>query len=392
MKHYQFTIIGGGLVGATAALALARFGLPVSLVEASACATANSFSELSALNTPTIALSYASRQFFESLKIWKSIEPYTQAIKSVHVSTQGHWGSSCLSQHEEHYAELGYVVGVEDLKSTLNYQLKQHKNLTVLNNNRLTSFEFIDGKWICGLSEHPSLSTHLLISAEGVHSIIRQQLKLGQTSTQYPHQALMANIRLSKSLSGIAVERFIENGVIALLPWRNNYATMVLSLPEAELTQYKAMTDESIVQKCQKALGETYGLIQAIGKKNFIPLNMVLAQQQFYKQLLLLGNSAHSLHPIAAQGFNLSLRDIQRLYNQIVTSNKVPSWGSTIYDLNAYVVACLRDQQKTIAGTDRLARSVEQIPNVLKALGVSSLDCMAPVKNQFTRLAMGLDF
>lgn len=389
MKHYHFAIVGGGLTGATAALALSRLGLSTCIIETNVAAQA---STSALLNTPTIALSYASRRFFETLGLWQKIVPYTEAIRAVRVSTQGHWGSSVLSQPKAQYDALGYVVSVLDLKNILLSEIIAHKNITLLDGIPLTDVEFKQDRWICTRKDQSPFSSHLLVSAEGVQSVIAQKFRLGQTHTYYPHHAMMANIQLSQSLEGVAIERFIQSGVLALLPWKENHATMILSLAEDKLSQYQAMTDELILNYCQHVLGETHGLIQAIGKKIFTPLTMALAHQHYYKQLILLGNSAHTLHPIAAQGFNLGVRDIQRLYKQISNSHDVSIWGRSINDLNTYMVDCLGDQQTIIAGTDRLARSVSQIPNSFKALGITGLECMTPFKNYFTRLAMGLDF
>lgn len=389
MKDFQYAIIGGGLVGATTAIMLSQFGLPICLIEKDKISS--SLHDRPAIQTPTLALSYATRLFFEHLDLWHDIEPFTQPIHVVHVNSQGHLGSTHLWQQPGKYPELGYVVNVFGLKKVLFDKIQQLSNITLFTESTLEKFHFRQPKWICQLKGSQSITASLLISAEGHSGLVAKQLAIPYLKTHYPHRTMMANIKLSESLRGIAVERFLKNGVIAALPWKDNCATMILSQPKNNIDMLKTGSDSEVILACQNALGESFGLIETIGKKIFLDLTMCLSQQHFYKQLLLLGNSAHSIHPIAAQGFNLSVRDIARLEQSINDFGREPvSWGLRLDDLNVYVRTCQADQQKIISATDQLARSVEKIPSALKTIGLWGLEYLMPLKNHLTRQAMGL--
>ncbi|MCS5709561.1 FAD-dependent monooxygenase [Candidatus Berkiella cookevillensis] len=389
MSQYQYTILGGGLVGATTALALAKFHLPICVLE-----TKPRLYEQSAdlLEMNTIALSYASAQLYQYLGLWSEIMPYAEPINEVHVSTRGHWGGARLSKQQVAYPALGYVIATETLKNVLYETLDKIPNVELRFSASLAAVRFEAGQWYCEQDDKKNFKTQLLLLAEGASSTVRDMLGIGTYRYDYKHHVIMANVKLSQSLSGCAVERFIDAGVIALLPWKNNIATMVLSFPREKSELFRSYADAEIMNICQQALGQSYGVIEAIGKKIVVPLNMQLSQQHFFKQLLLLGNSVHSIHPIAAQGFNLSLRDIKRLYVSIAKSVDPAKWGSSLFELSDYVRTCQSDQQKIIAATDKLAHSLEKVPGFLKAVSINSLDTLMPMKALFTRLAMGLDF
>lgn len=390
MSHYQYTIVGGGLVGATTALALAKFHLPICVLETKSRQYNVGISDLLGMNT--IALSYASAQLYQHLDLWSEMVPYVEPIHDVHVSTRGHWGGARLSRHQVAYPALGYVIATETFKNMLYAALDKIPSVDLRFSASLKTVRFEEEQWYCEQDDKRNFKTQLLLLAEGTSSTVRDMLGIGTYRYEYKHHVMMANVKLSRSLAGCAVERFIDAGVIALLPWKNNIATMVLSFPTEKIESFRLYSDSEIMNICQQALGQSYGMIAAIGKKIFVPLNMQLAQQHFFKQLLLLGNSAHSIHPIAAQGFNLSLRDIKRLYVSIAKSTDPAKWGRSLFELSDYVRTCQSDQQKIIAATDKLAHSLEQVPNFLKALSINSFDTLMPVKAVFTRLAMGLDF
>lgn len=389
MSQYQYTILGGGLVGATTALALAKFHLPICVLETKPRLNAQ-ISDPLEMNT--IALSYASAQLYQHLGLWSEMASSVEPIHDVHVSTRGHWGGARLSKQQVAYPALGYVVATETLKNILYEALDKIPNVDLRFSSSLTRVRFEEEQWYCEQDDKKNFKTQLLLLAEGASSTVRDMLGIGTYRYEYKHHVIMANVKLSRSLAGCAVERFIDAGVIALLPWKNNIATMVLSFPREKIESFRSYSDSEIIDICQQALGQSYGVIEAIGKKIVVPLNMQLAQQHFFKQLLLLGNSVHSIHPIAAQGFNLSLRDIKRLYVSIAKSADPSKWGRSLFELSDYVRTCQSDQQKIIAATDKLAHSLEKVPSFLKALSINSFDTLMPIKALFTRLAMGLDF
>lgn len=390
MKQAHVTIVGGGLVGATCALALSHFGWPICVIEKNKLSDIRP--ECPLLQSPTLALSYASKAIFEKLGLWSSISDYTTPIKSVQVTTKGHHGSTTMQQPSAPYSALGYVVDVLGLKSVLHQALQQCAHVTVIDEAIIKDSEYHDSSWYCQSDQITGgLETKLLVAAEGAQSALAGVLGIHSTVKKYSHLSMMVNVRLSRNLNGLAIERFLPKGVIALLPGKENIATLVLSLMPDEMALLRHDNSQNHLLSCiQGYLGSTMGMVEEVGAPQYLALNMTLANQHFYPRLLLLGNSAHSIHPIAAQGFNLSLRDIIRLQTAIASHPNPEHWGKSIYDLSAYVRDCQQDQQKIIAMTDSLAHKLDNIPSLLRAIGLLSLDSCFPIKKQITLQAMGI--
>lgn len=398
--YFDYTIVGGGLVGLTAALTLGRMGFSIAVIESSLLPSGESSPSYHPLNTPTLALSYATYVFLEKSGIWPALCPHTHPILSIDVSVQDHWGRSVI-QTPKHYPALGYVVNAAVLKSTLLDAIQSLKNVqyydgTQVSKCALTYSEDQKSHWCCDLRHDQTfphqLRTRILLVAEGLSGAISQQLQFTQSVKTYPQTAMLANVRLNASLKSQAIERFIHKpskGVIALLPWQDNHATLIISVAEKINEQENEQENgQALIQHAQMALGDRYGVIEAMGKPYFTNLSTKLSCQHFYQQLVLMGNSVHSIHPIAAQGFNLSVRDINRL-SQAVKQKE--NWGNDLRDINQYVIDCQRDQKSIITLTDQLAGTIDAVPQALKSMGVLGFDCLKPLKHSFTRFAMGLD-
>lgn len=386
MKEYRFGIVGGGLVGLLAALSLCRFQQPVAVFEAKQFGILTKQPD----EQGTIALSYSSIAFLQSLGVWHSVASKAVAIETVEISVKGAYAKTRLSSREWDTPTLGYVVALDDLRQALLSQLQDNPYCTLYDNVQFTELNYRDSRWLFSSLRHPhGWAVQLLISAEGVNSQIQKQLRMQTTLDDYHHQALITNIRLSKTLAGLSVERFIRDGAIALLPWQDDLATMVLSLGQAGVGKLQSLSSEAMTAFVQKQLGYQYGKILSCPKPIVVPLKMQLAQQHFYQQLLFLGNCVHSIHPIAAQGFNLSVRDIGRLV-QCIEQSDIHTFGDKLADLNHYIETCQSDQKQVIFATDSIAKAVHLIPSPLKSIGLQLLQKAPSMKKQIARMGMGM--
>lgn len=389
MKAYHFGIIGGGLVGLTMALALSQLSLPIVVLEAFALpGTRKNKSEMG-----TIALSYASVAFYKKLGIWSELEKHAVPIEAVHVTMQGALGSTTFRDKELGCPYLGYVIGTDDIKHILYAALEQMPHCDIYSQARLDSATYDNKLWhIQSQAQKLKFTSKLLISAEGVNSCVRAQLNMSAVRTDYKHKALISNIQLSDNLAGVAVERFLKEGAMALLPWHDNLAVMILSGSEDQVSSLNNLSEPALLAHCQKQLGYQNGIIQKMGARVCVPLRMQLAEQHFYKQLIFLGNCVHSIHPIAAQGFNLSVRDIRRLLASIINHDLANPqyWGEILEDITQYVEATQRDQKNIILATDSIAKAVHAVPAPLKALGINIFEHMPFLKKQIAMLGMGL--
>jgi 2-octaprenyl-6-methoxyphenol hydroxylase len=231
----------------------------------------------------------------------------------------------------------------------------------------------------------------LLIAADGASSTLREEQGISVNTKNYNHFAVLTNVKLEASHPFRAYERFLAQGAIALLPWQNNLATCVWTTQHEQAQFLLSLTDEEFIAACQAEFGFRMGKITQVGKRNCFPLQMTIASVQSSARFLVMGNAAHSLHPIAAQGLNLSLRDIWQVRNQALHLNNKADLGSEDF-IAEYHQARSHDQNRIIFATDKIARFMSggPLPSWLRACGITLFDCVNPLKQLFTRFSMGL--
>jgi len=387
MKNYDMIIIGGGLVGASLACALQSLPLRVAVVEALPMSTRldNNFDERS------IALALGSQRIYQALGLWSALQPYAQAIKAIHVSDRGHFGASYFKAEEENIEAFGYVIPIQQLTRVL-YEACQtiHSidylcpekvaDLTINEENALVYLENCD----------EPLQTKLIVAADGDHSTVRKLQQIKTTVKDYQQQAIVATIGLQRDHQNIAYERFTHEGPLALLPLLRQRAALVWSVSPEHAQQLLALDDQTFLQALQQTFGYRLGRFIKIGQRKTFPLRLIQAEQSIAERLVLVGNAAHSLPPIAAQGFNLGLRDAAVLAQVVAENNN--ALGSMSM-LEHYMRARQRDQQRIIMFTDQLTRlfSNKLWPfSVMRDFCLGALNGMTPAKKILLRHTMGL--
>ncbi len=385
---YDVVILGGGVVGATLALMLAQLNYQVVVIEKNP----EGVSLATDKEARTVALSFASIHILETLGVWQLLLAGRVPIEEVMVSVAGRLGRSNLKALEQGVPFLGQVVAFDELEQVLLAKLHQLPNATILNNAKLTHFQAHPERWDLTIegATISEVKARLLVAADGIDSSIRESLKIPVNKTEYGHFAVLANMERVGAPPFTAIERFLPNGAIALLPWRNNLATCVFTVTQEKSADLMAMTDKAYLATCFDALGTRYGKLVDLGKRVGLPLSMQIAEQQISHRVLLMGNAAHSLHPIAAQGLNLSLRDIWQLKKQLHGA-RAEDIGSHAF-LETYSTARKDDQHRIIFATDKIAKYLSggPLPMALRALGVTLFDSLLPAKKMFTRYSMGL--
>lgn len=382
-------ILGGGVVGASLALMLAQFNYQVVVVEKKSPTTTTTHD----LAARTVALSFASVQILKSLGVWQALEQCTVPIQEVLVSVAGRLGRSHLKAAEQGAPYLGQVVAFDDLEQVLFAALAKMPNVKLFCNATLSEYHKEQSDWSLTLQAAKPLviRSKLLVAADGIDSSVRQHLGMEVRTTDYGHFAVLANLQVKDAPPARAIERFLKDGAIALLPWRNQLATSVYTVTEQQKNHLQALNDQAYLTACQQALGMRHGKLIGLGKRICVPLMMQVAPQQISDRFLLMGNAAHSLHPIAAQGLNLSLRDIWQLKKQLSSCHEKIDLGSSSF-LETYQQARQSDQNRIIFATDHIAKYLSggPLPMGLRALGVTLFDCLSPAKKLFTRYSMGL--
>jgi 2-octaprenyl-6-methoxyphenol hydroxylase len=441
MTDYDVIIAGGGMVGASLVHALAGGGLRVAVVEAVPPAAASQPS----YDDRAIALAYGTRRILEALGVWSAVAPHAEPIRRVHVSDRGHFGFTHLDAADEGAAALGYVVTARDLGAALLAPLAPRADLSGFasfnptcesggdsgSGNRATPTDHrsdraegetrqaagdvgLTADLLCparvadfgveadrvrvsiepvGATAARSLAARLLVAADGGRSTLRERLGIAQRHHVYGHHAVVANVTPSLPHEGVAYERFTESGPLALLPMTGNRCGLVWTARDGDLADVLALDDRGFLAALQERFGFRLGRFTAVGRRSHYPLELRLADTQVLERVAIIGNAAHTVHPIAGQGFNLGIRDVAMLADVLIDANRRGRDIGALAVLDGYGAARWRDQRTVALATDVLARLfVNPLGPVRMArnIGMTLLDAMPPAKHLLAQVGMGL--
>lgn len=400
--HYDVVIVGAGMVGASLALALTRAQeqpLRLLLVEASALHSSTTPVQ-PGFDARSTVLSAGTVSYFRDLDLWAALAKVATPITQIHVSDQGRFGSVRLDSKDERVAALGYVVENADLGRALNAQLLAAPALELC---APVSVETLapdaEGMRLQLRSSDgdATITAALVVLAEGGRSNLPAQLGIAQRHQAYEQSAVIANVAFAHAHKHVAYERFTPKGPLALLPLADregcHRAALVWTHPEAEAQGILDMSDAAFLARLQHDFGGRVGSFTRVGKRAAYPLALQVAEEQIRPGLVLLGNVAHTLHPVAGQGFNLALRDTMMLAGNIRESLRLQQSPGTFVRLQQYRHAVQQDQSHTIAFSDymtRLFSSNNRILGLVRQAGMASVDLLPPLKHQLSRQAMGL--
>ncbi len=412
--NYDVLIIGGGLVGASLVCALAPFarlqGLTMALVETHDLTKPKALPP--SFDARSSALSYGTRLAYEKLGVWQALEANAAAIRQVHVSDKGHFGVTRLDHKAEGVPALGYVVDNYLLGDALLKQLESFAAegyLHILSPAEVVEARPDEGSMTTLVRRNDDktkqvISASLAVLADGGRSGLIEQLGIYRKTQAYGQSALVANVTVDSPHQGIAYERFGEKGPIALLPKILSSASsaeafgqhcfgLVWTLPDEEIGHVLAMSERDFLSALQSAFGYRGGRFTRVGKRDSYPLTMSVAKEQVRPGLVVLGNAAHTLHPVAGQGYNLAIRDVMALVDNIAGSLKAGRPIGQLSRLLEYENKQMRGQKKTLAFCDGLVKLFSRSePSVIltRNLALLGLDLGGSLKSRFTKAAMGL--
>ncbi len=387
-QEFDVIIVGGGLVGRVSAIAFAQRGLQVAIIEANP----PSLQLQTDYDTRSIALSYGSVQILDKLDLWQLIAKKVTEIHQVHISDQGQFGFTRIHGKDYQLPALGYVIEMPHLIKILVASQQQSENITLLAPVTFESMERIDGKWQITIKHddvEKKLSCSLTIAADGVKSSIRNMLGIDVSHHDYQKKAIVSNVGLSRCHDGIAYERFTRTGPVALLPIADDRYALIWTVEQSE--ELLSLSDDDFLKKLQKHFGYRAGRFVRVGKRLSYPLTSIRSKQQTSPGVILMGNAAHNLAPFAAQGFNLSLRDVATLMEQFDKHYHSGEINPCFFD--HYEKARKTDQRVTFYFTHSLATVFNPrfIPTrFLRNVAMVSLDRLLFMKRLLAWQAMGL--
>lgn len=400
--HVDIAIVGGGFVGTTLAIMLAR-AYPqwaVALIEAKPQATTQDFSAASPLDARATVISAGSMEILAALGLWKKLATTATAIGQIHVSDRGYSAGSLIDAAQHQQSALGYVVENQALGDILGEQLSALPNIQALRDTRVDKLLAVGGGSTLTLSpakhEPWLLHARLTVIAEGGDSSLRNALGIAVTRQDYQQTALIATVAFSHPHQGVAYERFTEQGPLAVLPLGGaggKHGALVWTLPNQALEQMLAHSDDELLSQLQEHFGYRLGKFTAIGQRHHYPLALVEAEEQIRSGIVLVGNAAHYLHPVAGQGFNLAVRDLTALVAALFQAENHKQNIGSLHTLQDYMQRQRMDQLLTIGLSDRLIKyfSNRSLPLVtLRHLGFLSLALFPPLREHFVLQTMGL--
>ncbi len=391
----QVIIVGGGMVGLSLSLMLAKANIAVKLLEAVKYPNyddqnvAPYHSSFDARNT---ALSRRSVQIYQKLGLWDALQQHATPILQVHITEQGSFGKARLVAEQEKVESFGQVIENAWLGRVLLTQVRQQPLI-----------ELIDGVQVTALTQDAEqvhieaqrgdellkLESKLLIAADGRDSFCRQAIGVGVEVHDYDQVAIVTTVQTSKPHEHVGFEP------LALLPLPGEYRRSVV-WPVKKGTEDEWLgeeNDQHFLDALQKTYGDRAGKFEKTGKRFSYPLSQVLAHKQAVGRVILMGNAAHTIHPVAGQGFNLCLRDadvlLRYLVNQLSTSDDIGNPDNLL----AYEQARLSDQQRVIKFCDTVVRGFSNQNPLLKLIrntGLIAFDVIPGVKPLVANYAMGL--
>ncbi len=375
---HEVLIIGGGLVGASLAIALDRLGLDVGLVEATPPgALPGVFDERN------LTFAEATINALTRLGVLQKLRAPTGVIRQIHVSRQGDFGRVRLDAADHGREAFGQVVVARDFGEALEARLSELRGLTRYRPARFTGFveegdgSANDGSRVVCIADDEGerlLSARLVVAADGTRSGVRAALTIDADEHDYGQTLFVARVRAERSPQGIAYERFGDDGPTALLPRGDRHYGVVHGVASEAAAAVAALDDTAWLARLQQAFGWRAGRFLASGPRSAYPVARVVARHSTARRAVLVGNAAQTLHPIGAQGFNLGLRDALTLAELIESDRTDP--GSDAL-LAAYAQRRREDRERTLAFSDGLAKLTANpapLLRPLRGLGLVMLD------------------
>ncbi|WP_040297290.1 FAD-dependent monooxygenase [Alcanivorax hongdengensis] len=389
-EQQPLLIVGGGMAGAMLALLLRHHGSgPVTLVESHPLTLPDAPPLTPSFDARSTALSAGTLQVLDMLGLGQALREHAAAIHTVHVSRQSRLGITRMRAEEEGLSQLGAVVENRWLGYVLLQAVYADPAITVRAPARLTGIRRrVDG-YEATLDDGDTLHTPLLIAADGANSQTREWLGISARRTDLGHDALIANLALDGDHQGIAYERFLNQGPLALLPLPGQRVALVWTGPRAQVDDWMQQDDDTLLTTLNECRPADAPMLTAMGQRQRYPLVLSHACAQAVPFAVVVGNAAHTLHPVAGQGFNLTVRDLTLLAEQVGGAQN----PGDLTRLNAYVEAREADQA-LIGQASRWLPELFRVQQPLFAhtrqLGLVALDIFPGLRRGFARRAMGL--
>ena len=386
-NKYDVAIVGGGIVGLLTSLALSNAGYKTIHIERNSLEVTN--------DNRSIAVSYSSIAFLNTLGLWDNIANLVQPIQNVHISDKGMYGRAMIHAKDDNLPFLGAISPMKDLLKMALTAVENDKNITKTFSTNVVGINDGEDGHILSVEHtdtkiHGTVAAKLIIACDGVNSSIRKMLNVSANTTDYNQDAVVFDIQTELSHDDTAYERFMSDGVLAVLPKDDNIMGCVWTV-DRDISKNKLnMSPQEFESAVQERFGYKLGQIKVISKPAVFPLYLVQSDEMFQDNVLFFGNALHFLHPVSGQGMNLSIRDIGCLYD-LLNGGEL-SAGYLKSQLSEFENIRKPDHDRTIAVTHGFVKwfvSEGFTKTVSRGLGIHILQRSKFAKKTLSRVMMG---
>lgn len=386
-ERHDVVIVGGGLVGASLAIALDRQGLDVGLVEASPPGQMPAV-----FDQRNLSFAAATVNALTTLGVMQELRAPTGPIRRIHISRQGDFGRVKLDAQDYGRDAFGQVVVARDFGEALETRLEGLARLTRYRPARFVGFAADEAGCrvlrIADAEGERTLRARLVVAADGTRSAVREALGIGVDEHDYAQTLFVARVRATQAPDGTAYERLCDDGPTAVLPRGDRHWGVVHAIAREDADAVAALDEAAWLARLQHAIGWRIGRLTGSGERSAYPIVRVVAQRLVAERAVVLGNAAQTIHPIGAQGFNLGLRDALTLAEEIARRDDPGDPAS----LAAYTARRQEDRERTLAFSDGLARLTANPSPLLKplrSLGLLAVDAQPALQSFLVGGAMG---
>lgn len=391
----DIAIVGGGLVGLCAALALRHPARRVAVVEA----TDLQRPQPGGLNARSIALAASSVQIFRALGIWRQVEEFAAPIRNIHVSARGQWGVTRLRAEDYELDALGYVIEVDALSRVLLAAVTRADDIELAGRASFESLSQDNAGVRLGYRDENGareIEVAMLLVADGARSQARDALGIEHRVVDYGQAVVICNVEAGRPRGGTAYERFTPEGPLAMLPLGGKLYACVWTMAPVRADAVSALAEDEFLAALQDCFGFRLGLFERAGERFAIPVQRVRAAALQQGRCLLVGNAANALHPVAGQSFNLALRDVACLYELLAERDL------SDLDAEAFTALAADYQQRRGPEQSRVIRYGDGLVGIfsnelplfgpVRAAGLGLLDLLPALKAEAALAGMGMTF
>lgn len=389
-QHVEVVIIGSGMVGSLLSIALCPYVKSILLLDKVAHDTQRDM----VIDSRPLSLNQASLAALKSLTLWPILQPYAVPIERVHVSQQGYLGTTQFSHVDYNLEQLGMVVPADVLAITLLKKALELDNVTFQKIEEIGNIEQKEQKvFLSYKSDHKIIvcDCDFLFGCDGSHSNVAQYMNAQYVKEGDTLYALVCDL-YGANLNGIAYERFTEKGTLALLPKLKQAAGVVFTGKKEVVDELVQLDDDAFVHEIQRLMGDRLPTQLSLGKRFVKALESSKHVPQSHKNILLLGNAARTLYPIAAQGFNLGLRDVMQLQAVFACAKDMDMMQAEKI-IETFLKLRHEDQDATSELTKKIGDVFEKpgkVASHCRGIGLMGLDLLQPLKNKIADRALGI--